>query len=277
MGCCREIPGPANRILLVITETTKDRGEPSGVMTIIPRSEEWKRKQSEGVRRAWAEGKYVGKPRPDYAAIAEKKRGRKRHPEEVRKTAESLKKWWSDPKNAETQKKKMLDGLKASGFKGKGRTKEEMDAIRGMRDLEKIREHGKSVMKANVEKWRLDGTMQKNADANRKRLTGCHGQGKNKRGSLEHSNAKLWVIRDPIGRIYKFINAREWVRENISLFEDYHPEARLPFWYRVSAGLKNIAHPRKRNAPTHYQGWTIVSQQEKGDLLGRDEAEIILP
>lgn len=244
-------------------------------------SEEWKRKQSKGVKRAWAEGKYVGKPRPDYSKIAAKNRGRKRSDQEIEQTRQAVKKAWADGKydSPETRAKlkESLDKGSANNPYANGRSGSFLTAIRALRDMDKLRPKLSISMKKNVKRWRADGTLQKNVDWNRKRLTGGHGQGKNTQGSLLHSNAKIWKIRDSVGRVFEFINCREWVRKNIDLFHDYRPESRMPFPARVAAGLKNISHPKQKNASTHYQGWTIVSVEEKKDLLGRDEAEMVVP
>lgn len=238
--------------------------------------EKWKKKQAEGVKAAWADGKYEGKTRPNYEAIAAKNRGKKRSQEAIEATRKAVKEAWSrgayaKPETVE-KRKRHLTKLHAQST---GAPREHLDRIRAQRDLDKLRPVWRDNMKANVEKWRKDGTMQKNCDANRKRLYGGHGQGKNKRGSLEHSNAKTWRIRSPLGEVFEFVNCREWVRQNIHRFQDYRPESRMPFTLRVSHGLKNIRKPKHANAPTHYQGWMTLAAWERSDLLGRDESEII--
>jgi hypothetical protein len=147
--------------------------------------------------------------------------------------------------------------------KHKGASPEFMAEIRKKVDMNRLRPILSKVMKARVAQWRADGTMQRNVEWNRKRLTGGHGQGKAQRGRLDHPQAKIWLIRSPWGRIYRFVNCREWVRRNIKLFHDFRPNSKMPFALRVSSGLKNIREPKHANAPTHYQGWTTLANYEK--------------
>src|SRR5215831_9020975 len=150
---------------------------------------EWRKNQSEGLKRAWAEGKFKDKKPLDYAAIAEKNRGKKR-PEYARMaTGIGVKNAWANGAydKPETLKKRKahLEYLRRNF--NNGRSAEYMHKIRESRNLDKLRPVWRKLMKSNVEKWRHDGTMQKTADWNRRRLTGGNGQGKNKRGSLDHS------------------------------------------------------------------------------------------
>ncbi len=238
-------------------------------------SNAWKQKQAEGVKRAWEQGKYKDAKPLDYAAIAEKNRGRKKSESAREATRVGVKKAWANGAYSKPEtRKKHLEHLQRLAQTNQGAPAARMDQIRAMRDMEKLRPILSATMKTSVEKWRADGTMQKNVDWNRKRLTGGHGLGKNQLGSLEHSQAKVWQIRSPLGVVYEFVNCREWVRRNIHLFHDYRPESRMPFPLRVSSGLKNIREPKHENAPTHYQGWTTLAAFERGDLLGRDEAEL---
>ncbi len=239
-------------------------------------SAEWKKNQSEGLARAWQEGKFNNVRRPDYKAIGEKLRGRERSLKAREATAAGVKKAWRNGaySNPETRAKH-LENLKRLAKTNKGAPAARMDQIRALRDMDKLRPILSATMKANSKKWREDGTMQKIVDWNRKRLTGSHGLGRNQWGRLDHSQAKTWEVRSPAGEHFKFTNCREWVRQNLHRFHDYRPESRLPFYIRISAGFKNIWKPRKANAPTHYQGWTTVAVSERGDLLGRDEARMI--
>ncbi len=211
--------------------------------------------------------------RPDYLAIAAELRGRKRSPEAIEATRAGVKKAWANGaySNPQTLEKRRAH-LARLAVTNKGASADRMREIGAMIDMDKLRPILSKTMKANVEKWRNNGTLQKNADWNRKRLMGGHGQGRNKRGSLEHSKAKAWRIRSPLGAVYEFVNCSEWVRRNTHLFHDYRPESGMPFWLRVTSGLKNIRKPKYANAPTHYQGWTTLAALERGDLLGRDEA-----
>ena len=238
--------------------------------------EEWKQKQAAGLKRAWEEGKFKDAKPLDYNAISAKNRGRKRPASATEATREGVKKAWARGAydKPETQRKR-LEHLQRLAQTSEGAPAVFMAKIRAMRDMDKLRPILSDTMKASVEKWRADGTMQKNADRNRKRLTGGHGQGINKLGSLDHSMAKTWKIRSPIGEVFEFVNCREWVRQNIHRFHDYHPESRMPFNLRVAHGLANIRKPKRENASTHYQGWMTLGAWEKRDLLGRDEAEMV--
>lgn len=239
-------------------------------------SEEWSKRQSEGVRRAWAEGKYVGKNRPDYVSIAAKNRGRKQSPEEVEKRRMAVIEAWKrgDYHTPEAIKNRKIAAEKAR-LTAVGMPPDHMERIRNMRNIEKMRAENSIKMKLQREQWKSNGFLQKVEDARIKKLKNSHGFGKNRRGSLEHSNVKKWKIRSSLGKVYEFINLREWARQNENLFEDYRPESRMPFAERIAAGIKNISKPRRPNAPTHYQGWTVVDSMYKKDILDRESAAII--
>lgn len=240
----------------------------------MSRSEAWRKKQSEGVKRAWAEGKYVGKNRPDYSAISAKTKGRKRHPEEIEKARAGIKAAWERGvyDKPETLKKRM-DHIRS--LKPVGRPPEHMAKIREMRDMDKMKVRNSQMMRELIVKMKESGQYQQLCDARSVKLKNGHGLGKNQRGSLEHSHAKTWKVRDPFGKEYEFINLREWARQNEHLFEDDRPESRMPFAARIAAGLKNIHRPRKPNAPTHYKGWTVVDSMYKTDLLDRESATVL--
>ncbi len=111
------------------------------------------------------------------------------------------------------------------------------------------------------------------------KLRGTHGHGRGERGRLDHTNALFWVIRDPLGKTYEFSNLAEWARRNTVLFHDYKPESRSPFWRRIAAGVSMMAGAKDPRGS--YYGWILVSvkeaQDDSKDLMGRDEAEIVLP
>ena len=237
--------------------------------------ENWKRKQSEGVKKAWAEGRYVGKRRPDYGVIASKNRGRKRPESACKATGAGVKAAWESGAYhtpvAIARREEHLQKLHAANA---GATPGQMDVIRAQRDLEKLRPKWRETMKANIKRWKETGEIHQYRARARARLIGGSGFGTGKRGRLDHNAAKYWTIRDPYGRIYEFPNLREWVRQNLNLFNDLRPEARMPFWLRVSSGIKNLG--GKLGKSCSYQGWVLVSvgELETGgkDLLGRDEA-----
>lgn len=239
-------------------------------------SEEWRRRQAEGMRKAWADGKFLGKRRPNYISIAEKNRGKKRPKMAIEATRIGVKKAWANGvyNKPETVKKRRRH-LARLALTNTGASKEFMDRIRSCRNMEKLRPKLRETMRKNLQRWKETGELEQFRLRQRKALLGKHGFGKSKRGSLEHPMAKSWAVRSPFGQVFTFVNAREWVRKNIHRFNDERPQSKMPFWHRVSSGLKNIAHPRRPNSPTHYQGWTIISLVEKEDLLGRDGATIL--
>lgn len=242
------------------------------------RPEWWTRKMSNGLKRAWSSGKFEGKQRPNYDVIAAKNRGKKRNADAVEATRRAVKEAWArgDYDAPETVAKRNAHLARLHREFPQGRTPEQMDEIRAKRDLDALRPKWRENMLKRREQWAKDGTAERANDTNRKRLKGGHGFGRGTSGRLDHTNAKHWIVRDPCGRVYSFDNLREWVRRNIRLFKDHRPESRLPFWYRVSSGIKNLGN--KNGKATSYYGWVLVSATEledgARDLLGRDEAKM---
>ena len=229
------------------------------------RPTEWKEKQAAGVKRAWDEGKYEGKPRPDYGVIAAKNRGQKRSTEHNDAQREKIKRQiaagaFSTPeakKNARISMRKSIDRRKAEG-KRLGRTAEQMREIADKRDMEAL------------------------ASLHRERMLGHHGFGTGEQGRSDHFAAGTWAVCSPTGVIYRFTNLRGWCWKNQQLFvnEDAtYANARdwrhtkNPLWLRAFNGLRELASKRGRSCS--WRGWTLVGHGEitQGtDLLGRDEA-----
>lgn len=94
----------------------------------------------------------------------------------------------------------------------------------------------------------------------------------NAEGMLDHLSAKVWIIRDPFGNIFKFSNLSEWARQNEHRFVDDRPESKAPFWKRIAGGFCDLL--KKDGKSCSYRGWTAVSNLELDnggrDLLGRD-------
>ena len=99
--------------------------------------------------------------------------------------------------------------------------------------------------------------------------------GKAAKDRPDHASAKHWIVRSPTGVIYEFDNATSWARKNEHLFwPDENPGSILPLWRRFVKGVQ--AQTRPRQAPTHWNGWTLVSITEREslgapDLLARDK------
>jgi len=90
------------------------------------------------------------------------------------------------------------------------------------------------------------------------------------RGMPDHLCAKSWIIRDPSGKVYRFSNLSEWVRQNLWRFEDDRPESKTPFERRVYDGIIGLLLANGRKCSS--RGWTAVSKLELEDA-GRDLLE----
>ncbi|MEY2500588.1 MAG: hypothetical protein QOI07_922 [Verrucomicrobiota bacterium] len=232
---------------------------------------EWRNNQSTGLKRAWASGKFRHMKRPDYKAIGAKNRGKKRPTAAIEATRKGVKAAWERGvyNKPETVAKRTAH-LKS--LPRPGASRQQMDKIRAMRDLDALRPAFSAAMKKRVKQWKKDGTWDRIREAHCKKLLGSHGFGRGKRGRLDHYAAKRWVVRDPYGNVHLFDNLNEWSRRNEELFHDDRPGARLPFAQRISAGIKHLSHKRVNN-PTSYKGWVLVSSSEQtADPLGRDQS-----
>lgn len=226
----------------------------------VKHSPEWAAKQAEGIKRAYGEGKMAHSKNPS-AELIEKRakplRGRKR-PEHVGKAvAAGVRKAWADGRY-ETP---AVMAHRKRYLRRTGASPEKLEAMRAMRDMEKLKADNSVKLKKQMERWKAFGVLD---DVRRK--------AGNARGMLDHLAAKAWIIRDPAGNIYKFSNLREWARKNAHRFEDDRPAARNPFWLRVSGGIGDLLSAGGRVCS--YKGWTAVSKMELKaggmDLLGRD-------
>ena len=222
-----------------------------------PRSEEWKRKQSEGVKRAYAEGKMNHVRDPEFIA---------------RRSAIMRVKLKGRKASLETREKIRLAHL------GKKLSPERIKAMRNR----KLSDNEKTKCRENMLKCR---ERLKDPDVHKRRIaasakarTGNHGYGRQARGRQDHDKAKYWVVRDPVGVIHEFSNAMEWCRTNVHLFHDYYPDAKTPLWKRAFGGFSAMG--QTDGGLCSWNGWVLLSVRElntgAADLLGRDEAELEL-
>src|SRR6478736_6641573 len=140
-------------------------------------------------------------------------------------------------------------------------TPENQAKARAARDMEKLKAGNSVRLAAQMKEWKDSGKL----DEIRRKAGNAMGQ-------LDHIGAKVWIIRDTYGRIYKFSNMMEWARKNEHLFEDDRPESKAPFWKRIAEGIYSLLDDDGRSCS--YRGWTAVSKLELdaggADLLGRD-------
>lgn len=213
------------------------------------RSTEWKAKQSLGLKRAYAEGKMqhaVNQTSEFIEKRVKSLRGRKLSKESCRAIGEAVRKAW--------KKGKYNTG-------NVGATRDQMTAIRGKRDMEKLKAENSERLKSKIKEWKQMGS-----------LNEVRRKAGNAVGMLDHISAKVWLIRDPYGNPHTFSNLREWARNNTWRFDDDRPESKAPFWQRIASGIVHLLDAKGRSAS--YRGWTAVSKLELdaggADLLGRD-------
>jgi len=137
---------------------------------------------------------------------------------------------------------------------------ERMEFISGMRDWEKLGPELSKRMAAQNKKWMETGEYEAMRQKNR-----------TARGMPDHIAAKLWIVRDPSGKVYKFSNLSEWARQNEWRFEDDRPESKAPLWHRISGGFSGLF-SEANQYHCSYRGWTAVSKLELEDD-GRDLLE----
>jgi len=238
------------------------------------RSDQWKERMSEGVKRAYREGKmqHAVHQSPEFI----KKRtapliGKHRSPETCNTLSVALKKAWESGKFSPETIRNNAARIRIFGLAGKGCTPEHLTRIRSLRDLDKLRPLWASNMKHRVDRWKADGEL----DAIRRK-------GGIAKGMEDHKAANFWSIRDPAGHRYEFGNLYEWSRQNAHLFEDDRPESKTPFWKRIAGGLSALLGKAGKNHS--HRGWTAVSKLEMwnggSDLLARqvsgDSSTLIL-
>lgn len=214
---------------------------------------EWVEKRIEGIKRAWAEGKYaMAYTEERRRRISERHLGSK-HTEETKAKISALKKGKPLP---EHHRKALFKRRYSEEFKAKAA--------------------------AHIAKYRVKGALSFDAEQRKSKnlslaKTGVPNVGKVAKDNPEHTHAKYWIIRDPIGVTFEFPNLQSWCRANEHKFIDYTPESTYPLWHRASSGIASLQR-RDKKAAHHWHGWTLISCLEltegSRDLLGRDECEI---
>ena len=208
-------------------------------------TEEWRKKQSEGVKKAWADGKYVGKPRPNYEAIAAKARGKKR-----------------PPHIAVFMREKMRGNKLGEKLRGRKLSPERREA--SLDYMARARAAAASPVAREKKSKSLSIAK-----------LGVPGVGR-AAANEDNALAKFWVVRSPSGVCYEFTNAAHWCRENEWLFSDDRPESKTPLWKRAFGGFSEMN--GKRGQLCSWKGWTLVSVTEANndsrDLLERVELKL---
>ena len=74
-----------------------------------------------------------------------------------------------------------------------------------------------------------------------------------------HRAARRWSLRDPAGRVHRFANLSNWLRENGTLFEAEdvveRPQKRSGFWCRANVQLRRLR-PEGKALKRSWKGWT---------------------
>lgn len=225
-------------------------------------SPSWVAKQSEGLKRAYGEGKiqHVINQTPEFIEKRTRLlRGRKRPATACIATSEGVKKAWAAGRyNTEAVIKNRRMNLKRVG-----KSAEYMEIIRQKVDFEKRDIANGERLKSKMAEWKASGEINEI-----RRRAG------NARGMIDHIAAKQWQIRSPRGIIYRFSNLAEWARKNQDLFEDDRPNSKTPFPKRIAGGITDLLKSSGRSCS--YRGWVAVAKSEfvNGfpDLLGRDKS-----
>jgi hypothetical protein len=77
-------------------------------------------------------------------------------------------------------------------------------------------------------------------------------------GHIDHHAAKFWVLKSPIGAIYRIENLTLWCKTNVDLFDDPSgKECKRPLWRRAADGL--MGQVRKNYTQYPWAGWTVLS------------------
>jgi hypothetical protein len=245
---------------------------------IGPRPEKWRRKISDGLNRAVAEGRLkpsvksiealkrcaverVGKPMP--RDVVEKVRlkniGKKRTPEMV-----------------EAMRNRVIEGYAA----GKYRLTPEALAERG-RKISKARKGWKPSWdqrrrhsKAMTGRHQPDDVVEIRAA----KMRGRPQESEATKSGPTNVNSLQGAIRDACGQIWRFRNLTDFVQTHPDLFEasDLIPEIRKGKPSRNCNASKRLLSlfGRGRTTPGTWKGWTVVSEKELGeDLLARNLQE----
>lgn len=266
-------------------------------MTNEEKKAEANRKRSESCKKAWADGKGklaskkrpeswcpcgCGNPSPKYGTWVKghQQIGRKHSAQRIAKMSESLKKahkkgafkGGQEHRKLETISKRPLCACgcgkpvarsKAMYARGcfDATTPENQAKARQARDWDRLSPIYSKNMANRIGQWKESG-----------RLEDIRRKGRNAKGMLNHISAKVWIIRDPYGNVFRFSNLREWARNNQHRFHDDNPDSKNSFAHRIADGITALL--AKRGISCSYHGWTAVSKSELesggADLLGRN-------
>ena len=207
--------------------------------------------------------------------------GRKQSPEWVAKKVAGMKRAWADPSKLQTMRHQSPELVEKRAAKMRGRkfTAEQCARVSaGLTGRKLSEEHKLKSSKGWIHGFPslTDEAKEKCRHSMSMARIGCHNFGRAARDRLDHFNARHWVVRDPVGRIFEFDNAQSWARKNESLFlPDEYPDSKLPLWFRFISGLNGMQR-KDRKGQHSWKGWVLVSVTEcettgAPDLLARDK------
>lgn len=85
------------------------------------------------------------------------------------------------------------------------------------------------------------------------------------RATEQHIAAKEWVLRDPVGRVFRFRNLKKFIRENENLFDAADVQWKIPngkanqAWCRAFHALTRLRPGCAKFLP-EWQGWTWAGE-----------------
>ena len=83
----------------------------------------------------------------------------------------------------------------------------------------------------------------------------------------KHVSAKVWSVRNPYGKTFRFMNLNHFIRSNYELFEDGDADwikIGNRFECRARGGLKALRpSPHKKSLPLSWKGWVWVTLDER--------------
>lgn len=241
-----------------------------------PRSEEWKQKQSEGARRAYADGRFNHLHTPETRQkVAAKLRGRKRSKEVVEKIAARLRGRKCSPDVVAAMRQRVVEGFKQGRYKTPPEKRAEVNrklsiANTGRKHTEEQNHRHSEVMSGR--EWSPE-VIKKRADGN----VGVRRKPPHAARGPQNRCAVVCEFRSPTNVI--------WLARNITHFVRTHPQlfsAEDVQWYgegRAKSArcraLKGLLKLRESKDPRgSWKGWTLYSDTEHyknggDDLLHR--------
>ncbi|WP_430597507.1 hypothetical protein [Enterococcus sp. AZ177] len=74
----------------------------------------------------------------------------------------------------------------------------------------------------------------------------------------KHPNAKYWKIKSPIGKIYETVNLKDFIRQNLELFDGSSVRQAFDGIVKIKASEQG-----KRKRPVKsYKGWTLLDWRD---------------